>query len=442
MLQGIYTELKLNNKEKTHCLQHCGVRRHAYNWGLDLIIKKLEAKEKIPSAIDMHKLLVKEVKPENMWYYEVSKCSPQQALRDLETALKKFCKEKHPANKKKQFKDRYHKKFLKQYAIGKIKQLLFKHEKGFPQYKKKGVNDSFYLEGNIRIECNRIKVPVFGWIRTHEKIGFDEAKNVTISRRADGWFLSYKREVIKTIDTENRKGTTGADVGIKTLCTLADGTTFVNPKAYKINKSRLRKLQRSNARQYEACKNNKDEKGKIIFSNNFQKIKQKISKTHLRISNVRKDSTHKLTNYIVKNHDRIVIEDLNVSGMMKNHNLAGAIADGGFYEFKRQLEYKCKWYGAELIIADRYFASSKTCSCCGYKKEKLSLKERVFNCEKCFLSIDRDLNAAINLKNYAVSGTVKACGDSKVHPEVIQEVGIHEAGIRQQTLTSRMSKFV
>ena len=116
---------------------------------------------------------------------------------------------------------------------------------------------------------------------------------------------------------------------------------------------------------------------------------------------------------------------------MKNHNLAAAISDGGFHEFKRQLEYKCKWYGSELIIADRWFASSKTCSCCGHKKEKLSLRQRIFNCEKCGLSIDRDLNAAINLEKYAVSDTVKVCGDSKFHLEEIPKVGIGEAEIRQ-----------
>ena len=132
---------------------------------------------------------------------------------------------------------------------------------------------------------------------------------------------------------------------------------------------------------------------------------------------------------MVKSHNRIVIEDLNVSGMVKNHHLASSILDGGFSEFRRQLEYKCQWNGVELVIADRWFASSKTCSCCGNKQD-MPLKKRVFKCEKCGIEINRDLNAAINLNNYTPSYGVKACGDTKFHAE--RQVSVVEAGIRQQ----------
>jgi putative transposase len=444
MFRGFKTELKLNNKERMRCEQHAGVARHAWNWGLEICIQKLRANEKIPSAIDLHKLLVRDIKSTNEWYYEVSKWTPQQSLRNLETAFKRFWTLKHPQNIKAKYADKFHKKFLKLKKEGKLSELTFEHEKGFPKFKKKGANDSFYLEaterGKIIVELNRIKVPRFGWIKTHEKMWFAqdgiETKNVIINRRAGKWFIGFVQEVLEK-QFENRNENVGVDIGIKTLATLSDGKTFANPKAYKKNKVKLSKLSRKLSRQYEAGKDKKDSKGQIIYGTNYKKTKQKIAKLHLRIANVRKDSTHKLTSHLVKSHDRIVIEDLNVSGMMKNHNLAGAIADGGFFEFKRQLQYKSEMYGCDLVIADKWFASSKTCSCCGDKKEKLSLRERTFNCEKCGISIDRDLNAAINLSKYAVSDTVKVCGDAKFHSE--REVSIGEAGIRQQARDLQVS---
>lgn len=428
-MRGFLTKTDPNNKQRTMFERHVGTARHAWNWGLEFCMERLKKGEKLPSAIDLHKLLVKDVKPENKWYYDVSKCSPQQALRNLRVAFTKYWKERKEKSKL-PIEKRYHKKYLKQLKEGKIDSLKIWHEKGFPQFKKKGVDDRFYLEGNIQIKGNKIKIPVIGWIRIYETIEESKAKNVTLSRRADSWFISFKTDAPKTIDTTNRKGKVGADIGIKTLCTLSDGKIFPSPKAYIRYKKKLKKLQRKLSRQYEACKNNKDENGHIIYSNNYKKTKVKIAKLHLKISNIRMDSTHKLTTYLVKNHEQTTIEDLNVSGMMKNHNLAAAIADGGFFEFKRQLIYKSEWYGAKLIIADRWFASSQTCSCCGHK-QKMPLRQRIFNCEVCKLSIDRDLNAAINLMNYTPSKDVSACGDLKFHDA--SQVRVSEAGIRLQT---------
>jgi putative transposase len=132
---------------------------------------------------------------------------------------------------------------------------------------------------------------------------------------------------------------------------------------------------------------------------------------HLKIFNIRQDSLHKLTTYLAKSHSRIVIEDLGVSGMMKNRRLARAIADVGMYEFRRQLEYKCDWYGSKLVIAPRRFPSSKKCSGCGHKKEDLSLSEREYECEECGLKVDRDLNAALNLVTVSLPETLTACGE-------------------------------
>ena len=439
MLLGFKTELDLNNKERSLCLQHAGTRRHAANWGLDICMEKLRAQEKIPSAIDLHKKLNAEVKPENEWYYDVSKCAPQQGLRDLQKGFDRFWNIEHPKNLKKKFKDRYHARYWKKFKKGEIENLSFEHEKGFPQFKKKGVNDKFYLDGSIEIKDGKIRLPRFGWVNMYEKCENGKVNSVTISRKADRWFVAFKVEREQVI-IPNRKPTVGVDIGIKTLATLSDGKTFDNPKAYTKNKNRLARAQRKLSRQYEKCKDNKDKEGHVIYGENYKKTKKEIAELHFRMSSVRKDSTHKLTNYLVKNHDHIVIEDLNVSGMMKNHNLAGAIADGGFYEFRRQLEYKGKLYDCKITIADRFFASSKTCSECGHKQE-MPLKQRTFECECCKNKLDRDLNAAVNLKNFAVSSTVDACSLSpKLHREI--EVGAGTGTRPQTTTSSDAGKFV
>ena len=341
--------------------KHAGTARHAYNWGLALCKSALENQEKMPSAFDLHKRLVAEVKSVNDWYYEVSKCSPQQALRDLATAFKN----------------------------------CFQHQRGFPQFKKKNVKDSFYLEGNVQIIGNKIKLPKIGWVKTYEKflppILVKSCSNVTISKRTDKWFISYKVDY-QPQNVNQPLGCVGVDIGIKTLATLSNGVIFPNLKAYRKAKKRLAYLQRAVSR-------------KVRGSANYRKAVKQVAKLHYKVSCIRKDAIHKLTHYLTKNHSEIVIEDLNVSGMLKNHRLASAIADCGFYEFRRQMEYKSDWYGAILHFVDRWYPSSKTCSNCGVIKQDLKLHERSFNCPDCGFSCNRDLNAAINLQN-AVSSTV------------------------------------
>lgn len=445
-MKGFETEINYNNKNETEFLKHAGVRRHAYNWGLDLCIKKLKANEKTPSAIDLHKLLVKDVKSEKKWYYDVSKFTPQQGLRDLEKAFVRFWTLHHPKNKQeKNPNKKYLKKFIKQKKEGKIEKLSIEHEKGFPKFKKKGVRDNFYLEGSFKIVGNKIKVPKIGWIKTYEDLPDGLGiKNITISRQANRWFISFISDREPVFEKTISDSEIGVDLGIKTLAKLSNGQEFPSPKAYKKHKNRLRRAQKSLSRKQEAlkkrqeesdekCKENKTEKVTLPTSNNYKKNKIKLAKIHQRISNIRLDNTHKLTYKLSKNHRKINIEGLNISGMMKNHNLASAIADGGFYEFKRQLIYKCEWRGVELTVIDQWFPSSQLCSCCG-NKQKMPLKKRVFNCEKCDLKIDRDLNAAINIRDYetkwiliyppktkeknTVSYTeIQACGDAKVQDE-------------------------
>ena len=251
----------------------------------------------------------------------------------------------------------------------------------------------------------QIKLPRIGWIKIYEVLPDNiTPKSVTISRKADKWFVSFKVETIPQI-TEKSVDVVGVDLGIKSLATLSTGEVFPGAKSYRKLESKLSRLQYLN-------------RHKVKFSSNWKKGQLKIAQLHSKIANIRTDTLHKLTTYLAKNHSQIVIEDLNVSGMMVNHNpppsppgrgARGVGADMGFYEFRRQLEYKCQLYGSQLTIVDRWFPSSKTCSRCGTVKESLLLSERVFNCEHCNFSCDRDLNAALNLA-MAGSSPVTACG--------------------------------
>lgn len=394
-MKSIKIRLELNNGQKTYAVQHCGVARHAWNWGLALYKDKLEKKEKLPSVIDLHKILVKDVKSVNPWYYEVSKCSPQQALRDLDTAFGR----------------------------------LFKKKSKFPRFKKKGQKDSFYLQGSIQGKGNKIKVPKFGWLRCSEELPVCEIKNVVISRTADEWFIAFKVP-LTPVNTPKKSKTIGVDLGIKTLATLSDGEVFKNKRPYKKAKRKLKLAQRKMSKKFI--------KGAKKQSNNYKKAAAKVAKIHQRVANVRKDSIHKLTTYLSKNHAEIVIEDLNIKGMSKNRRLASAILDGGFFEFRRQLTYKCSWYGSKLTVVDRFFPSSKTCSSCGEVKATLKLSERIFKCGACGFKEDRDLNAAINLDKKAVGYTVSACGASnnQCGSDVVADAAKQEASNNVQHCVS------
>ncbi len=169
--------------------------------------------------------------------------------------------------------------------------------------------------------------------------------------------------------------------------TTSTGEVILGAKSYKKYEAKLSRMQWLN-------------RHKIIGSANWKKAQMQIARLHMKIANIRKDTLHKLTTILAKNHGTVAIEDLNVSGMMANHKLSKSIADMGFFEFRRQLTYKCELYGSKLVVVDRWFPSSKTCSNCGAKKETLSLSERMFECSHCGFILDRDLNAAINLSQY------------------------------------------
>ncbi|MFB2892956.1 RNA-guided endonuclease InsQ/TnpB family protein, partial [Aerosakkonemataceae cyanobacterium BLCC-F50] len=256
---------------------------------------------------------------------------------------------------------------------------------------------------------------LFGWVKCYEILPTVQPKNVTISKKANDWYISFKYELELSPTRHNRKRI-GVDVGINALATCSDGTVFPNQKAYRKVKRKLAHLQRSLCR-------------KQLGSKNRAKANLKVALLHRKIANIRQDALHKLTTWLAKNHSEIVIEDLNISGMLKNHRLASAIADCGFYEFKRQLEYKASWYGSTVIKVDRFYPSSQLCSCC-HHRQKMPLSKRTFQCGNCGIELDRDLNASINLENWhpliefqrTVSSTGIACGElSKLNGSTVKD---------------------
>jgi putative transposase len=364
MLLSFKTELKPSDKQVTLFRQHCGVARHAYNFGNAVIQEALQLREtdkaiKIPSAIDLHKRLVAEIKPVNPWYYQSSKASPQQALAEVRTAW-----------------DRCFKKVSKQ-----------------PRFKKKGKSkDSFYLEQGTKAkpgisnDGKRVKLPKIGWVRLHEPLPITSTHNCVISRTADRWFIAIKSEIEQPPTPLNRPSV-GVDIGIKELAITSDGKVFANPKADRKMSKKMKRLQRSVSR-------------KVKGSKNRTKAVRRLAKLHSRISFIRKDAIHKLTYHLAKNHSVIKVEDLNVKAFLKNHKLAGAIADCGMYEFQRQLEYKTEKFSSQLVLVDRFFPSSQICSNCGNHRHKMPLKNRVYVCPDCGHTEDRDLNAAKNIEGW------------------------------------------
>lgn len=384
------TELDPTNTQRTAFLRHAGAARFAYNWGLARKIADYEATGKSPSAIDLHRELnrLKKIPLADggcPWMYESSKCAPHEALRNLDKAFAAF--------------------FLrcKKGAV----------VKGFPRFKsrKRGVG-SFTLTGSFVVTERTIRLPKIGNVRMKEHGYFPTDARITsatISERAGRWFVSIRTdEPERAIPTGTES--LGVDVGIKSLAVLSDGTVFENPGALKSAERKLKRLQRSLSRKKKGSQNRK-------------KAALMVARQHYRVSCVRKDSIHKATSAITKRAAVIGIEDLNVAGMKKNHCLAKVVSDASMSEFLRCLEYKMKWSGGTVVKVDRWYPSSKTCSACGYILDTLSLKTREWTCPQCDTHHDRDINAACNLRDVAVSSTVeKACGGlGRTAPPVKQE---------------------
>ena len=261
----------------------------------------------------------------------------------------------------------------------------------FPKFKKRGCKHSYTTdEQSVYVEGKGIKLPKIGWIRTFEELRFvGKIVSVTISRTAHRWFASVSVEVENTevVDISTHP-TLGIDVGINTLATLDDGTKYENPRPLRRYERKLKREQRKLSR-------------KVFLSENWYKQKRIVERIHYRIACIRKDAHHKATTEIVREASKIGIETLLVTNLLKNRKLAKALSDSALGGFLEKLKTKAESLGILIIQADRFFASSKTCSSCGEKKDYLALSERAYHCRRCGMSIDRDVNAAINLKHLA-----------------------------------------
>ncbi len=343
------------------------------------------------------------------WMYEVSKCAPQEALRNLDRAFDGFFRR---AALQKAGKHR-----------GKV---------GFPRFKskKRGLG-SFRLTGSIAVVADAIQLPRLGRLRLKER-GYLPTSGVkvlsaTVSEQAGHWYVSVLVEHEQTA-LANTGPLVGVDLGVKTLATLSDGTVAPNPRHLQQRLRQIKRCQRAVSRKQQG-------------SHNRRKAVQRLARLHRRVTNQRVNTLHQFTSRLAKTKSVVVIEDLNVAGMLKNHHLAQAIGDVGWGEFRRQLTYKADWYGCRVVVASRWEPSSCTCSCCGWVDEDLSLADRVFICRNsvrpdCGLVIDRDLNAAINLSKLAGSSSDSrnACGEGSAGRGLVASVKLPSAKQEPDTL--------
>jgi putative transposase len=394
---------------------HAGAARKAWNWGLNKCNQRYHAEGKWYTGTELHRLWNTEKKtdPALAWWDENSKCVYQEAFRDLDRALGDYIKSKHGER------------------TG--------HRLGFPRFKKRGkCRDSFrFSTGAIRCHGVTVTLPRLGTIKTHEttrklarrlEAGTARILSVTVSHTAQRWFVSFTVEVERSIpDRHARPGSAiGIDLGIKTLLTgIDDEFRRVDVPGPKPLGSALRKLRRAS----------RAHSRKQPGSANRRKSAERLARIHATVANVRADTLHKATSMLAARYETIGAEDLNVAGMTRNRRLARAIADQGFGQARRMLAYKTAWNAGALVLADRFYPSSKTCSACGTVKAKLSLSERIYSCQACGLVIDRDVNAAQNLLNLAASGAERqnACGGMvrpgpAGHIPVKQEPGTAPAG--------------
>ncbi len=364
ILRAYKTRLVINKTQEEYFRGCVGAARYVYNWGLNDRIERYKQGENTNRYEQNTRFnsIKRELCP---WIIDYPYVIIQEEFGNLDTAYKNFFRR------------------LKQ----------GKEKAGFPKFKSRFKdNQSFSLRGSIRVESNRIKLPIIGWIKLAQKKYFpDDVKilKATVSERAGYWFVSIQveEEIPDPVPREDK--TIGIDLGIKSIAVISDGKTFDNPKTLKEYEKKLATLQRELSRRTKG-------------GSNYNKTKQKIAKLHYKIASIRNTNLHEISKYAVDKTkaSTIVMEDLNVKGMMSNRHLSKALSDVAISELKRQVQYKAEWNGVEFVLADRWFASSKTCSGCGSKKEKLKLSERTYVCTECGLVIDRDLNAALNLASY------------------------------------------
>ena len=435
--RGYRTELDLNNKQITACKKHAGAARYTYNWGLKRKHEVYQTMGRSISAIELHRELNQLKQTELPWMHEVSKCAPQEALRDLDVAFTNFFR-----------------------RVQRKKEGKWKGPSGYPKFKTKRQGlGSFRLTSSIHVYEQAIDLPCLGRLRLKE-CGYVPTSGVhvlsaTVSEEAGRWFVSVQVEEEVPDPPAGTGEPIGVDVGINRLAQCSDGRVVENPKALRSELKRLKRLHRRLSRTTKGSKNR-------------AKARMKLARKYARIAHVRRDALHKATSLLTraalspeeraarkaeiaaslpepkakvkvrkgkrsrpgdppplpehiarqvkaKQVNRLlrraqisdallrpavaVLEDLHVDGMKRNRKLALSISDVGLGEFRRQMTYKTDWQGEALLLANRWVPSTKMCSRCGNVKEEMDLAERIYVCANpaCDLVIDRDLNAALNL---------------------------------------------
>jgi putative transposase len=304
-----------------------------------------------------------------------------------------------------------------------------------PKFKKKGrCRDSFYVANDkFRLEGMTIYLPKIGTVSMREELRFSgKILGATVSRQADRWFVAIQVEVPDAQYYRPRidDGVTGVDLGIKAAATLSNGEAVPSPKPLKKALRRLRIRARRLSRKLEAAKiiagfgrKSKLPKGtRLPVSNNRKKSAERLAKLHMRVANIRMDFTHKLTTRLCRENQAVVIEDLHVKGMLANDKLSRAISGVGVGQMQMQLEYKAQRYGTQLIVADRWYPSSRLCSSCGWHNDTLTLSDREWTCPACGIHHDRDVNAAINLQRLATAST-RPTGTCETALPVASDIG-------------------
>jgi putative transposase len=369
-------------RQRRALASHCGAARYAYNWALRLVEQRLEqrrAGEDVEVPWTMFRLqwiwnrAKHQVAP---WWAENSKEAYKSGLDGLARALKNYSDSQAGRRQGR--------------------------ATGFPRRKRKGRSRDAcrFTTGQIKVLPDRkhVQLPRIGALKIHESTrklarrleqGTARILAATVTRTADRWYVSFTVEVQRHLPASNGHDiVVGLDLGVRHLATLSTEATIPNPRALEHSLRKLRRLNRQLARRKPDSKRRKV-------------TRRRLARVHARAANLRRDALHKLSTTLATQHGTVVIEQLNVAGMVRNRHLARVIADAGLAELRRQLTYKMTWYGSRLVVADPFYPSSKTCSACGWVKAKLTLAERIFTCEACGLRIDRDLNAARNLAKLA-----------------------------------------
>lgn len=360
MLLAHKIELRPTPEQAVYLDKACGSRRHCFNQ----LLAHFSQPENKWSKAAAYQHYINVIRKEFEWYNEVSSRVTRNAIDDLDNAFKHF-----------------------------FRRVKAKQKAGFPRFKKKDINDSFALRESakfgvvgreLRLEKLKTKIEMRQALRFQ-----GNAKQVTISKRAGKYFASF---LIETSDYNpndaNREASIGVDFGIKDLAVLSNGEVFAANQKLKASLNKLATLQKNFAK-------------KVKGSNRRAKAKLKVAKLHFRIAKQRQAILHQLSDYLTKQFDVITIEDLNVKGMVKNRKLSRAISDAGFGYLRQMIEYKAKLRNCTVVIANRFYPSSKTCSACGTIKQNLTLADRVFSCD-CGFSVNRDFNAALNLNQYGL----------------------------------------